>query len=86
MKTTPTCSDVFKHICENLDKELHSPQCRAMKRHMEGCSNCMTYLDSLKKTIGFYREYPIPRLTRASRKRLDTMLMMRINPRRAAKA
>lgn len=71
---------MFKHICENIDKELNSPQCRAIKRHMEGCSDCMTYLDSLKKTIGFYRQYPIPRLTKATRNRLDAMLVKNIRP------
>ncbi len=74
--TKPTCEDVFKHLCDNLDRDMNSPQCRDIKSHMDACPDCVTYLNTLKKTIGMYKEYPIPRLTQASRKRLHSLLQI----------
>jgi hypothetical protein len=64
------CRDVFNHICENLDADLNSPKCRAIRKHMEACGDCTTYLDSLKATIELYRNYPIPSLSSAAKSRL----------------
>lgn len=63
MKKKPTCSDVFKYICENLDKDIKSPYCLIIKKHLDDCPDCMTYLDGLKKIINLYRSYPDPVLS-----------------------
>ena len=41
------CKDVFEHVCENLDRDINSPECREFKRHMDQCPNCVAYLDGL---------------------------------------
>ncbi len=56
------CSTVFRYICDNLDENLDSPKCRAIRRHIDSCEDCTAYLDSLKKTIRLYRSSPSPRV------------------------
>ena len=64
------CEDVYLHICDSLDEDLGSPQCRAIKKHLERCPACQTYLSSLKATIAFYRAAPVPRLPAQAHKTL----------------
>jgi hypothetical protein len=64
------CKHIFRYICENLDQDLGSPQCREIKKHLDACPNCIAYLDSLKTTIRLYREYPHPKFTEKSREKL----------------
>jgi predicted anti-sigma-YlaC factor YlaD len=45
------CDEVYLHICDSLDEDLGSPQCRAIKKHLERCPECRSYLSSLKTTI-----------------------------------
>lgn len=65
-----THKDVLNHICENLEQKLHSPTCRAVKRHLDQCPECASYLDSLKKTVILYKRYPLPKLSKTAHKRL----------------
>jgi predicted anti-sigma-YlaC factor YlaD len=52
------CKDAYKFICDNLDQEVDSPECIEIRRHLEECPDCSSYLDSLKKTITLYRSEP----------------------------
>ncbi len=70
----PTCRDVFTHICTNLDQGIDSAECKALKLHLDGCPDCVTYLETLKETGKLYREYPVPRLTKQSRQKLLSVL------------
>jgi len=56
------CDEVYLHICDSLDENLSSPRCRAIKKHLEHCPECQTYLNSLKTTIALYRAMPEPKL------------------------
>jgi predicted anti-sigma-YlaC factor YlaD len=67
---TLNCRSVYKHICENLDADINSAQCREIRAHIAGCDNCTAYLDSLKKTVHLYRAYPTPRMPAQSHKKL----------------
>ena len=55
------CARVYRHICDNLDQRLDSPQCREIKKHLEDCPDCRAYLSSLKQTVSLYRSLPSPR-------------------------
>lgn len=64
------CTDVYLFICDNLDQKLDSPQCREIKRHLESCSDCSAYLDSVKKTVQLYRTFSIPHVPAATHRKL----------------
>ncbi len=68
------CADVYRHICDNLDQKLDSPECRAIKKHLEGCPDCQAYLASLKQTIRLYRTLPSPRVPEGLHIKLDRAL------------
>ncbi|MDO9027279.1 MAG: zf-HC2 domain-containing protein [Candidatus Roizmanbacteria bacterium] len=68
------CKQTYRFICENLDENLDSPSCLEIKKHLDGCPNCLKYLNSLKKTITLYREYKNPRFKKVSQKRLQSAL------------
>jgi anti-sigma factor RsiW len=71
-----SCKEIAKYICGELDEHIDSPKCREIKRHMEACPNCIAYLDSLKKTVHLYREYPNPTVTEQCRKELFAVLKL----------
>jgi hypothetical protein len=58
-----TCRQVFRHMCDTLGADIGSPECRAMRAHVNDCANCAAYLDSLKKTVELYASYPMPKLS-----------------------
>jgi hypothetical protein len=70
-KKKVTCKELYEHICENLDENLDSPQCKEIKAHFEDCPDCIQYLESLKTTIKLYRFYPAPRLSSGAAKIIE---------------
>lgn len=72
-----SCTDVAKHICENLDDQIHSEYCREIRRHLAECPNCTAYLDSLKKTVRLYKTEPFPRIPTGVRKHLFAVLKLK---------
>jgi predicted aldo/keto reductase-like oxidoreductase len=64
---------MFRYICENLDKNLNSPQCREIKKCLDSCPDCDAYLKSLKETILLYRQYPTPGISIKTLKKLRSM-------------
>ncbi|MBI3787476.1 MAG: zf-HC2 domain-containing protein [Ignavibacteriales bacterium] len=70
------CSDVVKHICDELDQKLNSKQCREIKKHLAKCPNCTAYLDSMTKTVRLYKLQPNPSVPQKSRKKLYAVLKL----------
>lgn len=64
------CKSVYEYICENLDADMNSAKCRAIKKHLAACPDCAAYLDSLKKTILLYKREPGPRVPLSVHRRL----------------
>lgn len=54
-----TCKEVMYHVCESLGEDLNSPQCAAIKAHLDECHGCKNYFKSVEATIDFYRKYNI---------------------------
>jgi len=52
-----TCKEVMSHICDSLGEELDSPKCIAIKNHLDECTDCRQYFNSVEKTIEFYKLY-----------------------------
>jgi predicted anti-sigma-YlaC factor YlaD len=70
MRHSASCKRTYQFICENLDQATNSPQCRAIRKHLEGCPECRTYLSSLKKTVQLYKLLPPPRVPRGVHREL----------------
>lgn len=51
------CKDVMVYICENLNEDIDSERCRAIKHHIETCDACRDYNSSIECIIDWYREY-----------------------------
>jgi len=64
------CSEVYRHICDNLDQRLRTRRCREIRLHLGACPDCRAYLASLKSTVVLYRSVPSPGLTKAAHDRL----------------
>ncbi len=82
MKTKPAskihCDEVTKYICENLDEQLNSRKCRAIKKHLETCPKCSKDLAGLKRVIALYRKETVPRISPAIEKRLFATLNLKL--------
>ncbi len=79
-----TCIDVYRHICDNLDRELDSPECREIRRHIGTCPECQAYLDSMKQTVFLYKSIPTPGVPRSLHARL--LKSISITPQRKLRA
>jgi anti-sigma factor RsiW len=80
------CKDVYRFICDNLDQPVDSPECAAMRKHMEGCEDCRAYLDSLKQTIALYRTVPVESVPEAVHRRLMNALQECVGPAAASRS
>jgi hypothetical protein len=69
-KRKKSCGRMVKNICDSLGESSDSPQCRALKLHLEECPDCREYLRSIRTTISLYKEYPTPPLTPKDRHKL----------------
>lgn len=58
-KQQVSCKDVMHHVCESLGEDLSSPQCSAIKAHLDECTGCQDYFKSVEATIDFYRKYNV---------------------------
>jgi len=72
------CNEVAKYVCENLDEQLNSRKCRAIKKHLQICPKCAKQLDSLKKTVFLYRNCPTPGISAQTHKKLMAGLSLMI--------
>jgi len=66
-----SCEEVHEHICDNLDEELNSPNCKAIKMHLIECPDCAAYLKSMKTAIYLYKEYPSPQLPESAKRAIE---------------
>ena len=72
------CSEATEFICENLDEQLDSAKCRAIKKHLQTCATCSKDLADLKRIIALYRRESSPRLSHAIEKRIFAALMLKL--------
>jgi 4-hydroxy-3-methylbut-2-en-1-yl diphosphate synthase IspG/GcpE len=68
------CTEVAKYVCENLDEQLNSRKCQAIKKHLQTCPQCTKNLTDLKKVIALYRKESDPHLPQAIQKKLFATL------------
>jgi hypothetical protein len=64
------CRDLLNGLSEFIDGEASAALCAEIKRHMIGCKKCRIVVDTLCKTIEFYRLLPGPKMNDNIRERL----------------
>lgn len=45
------CRQLFAQLSEFLDQRLPAPDCHRISRHLEGCPNCIHFLNDLRQAI-----------------------------------
>ena len=58
-KVIVNCKDVMQHICESLGEDLNFERCLAIKMHLDECTNCQNYFETVEFTIDCYRKFNI---------------------------
>ena len=56
-KDKVNCKEVMQHVCESLGEDLNSDRCVAIKKHLDDCSGCQSYFETVEITIDYYRKY-----------------------------
>ncbi len=69
----PNCKDVMQHICESLGEDLESDKCAAIKYHLDNCTDCQKYFNTVGLTINYYKKYNV-QITDDIHKRLMSFL------------
>ena len=64
------CREVFAMLSAYLDLELPPETCQMIEAHLAGCSPCIDFTESLRKTVAICRQYqpaelPAPMATQA---------------------
>jgi len=53
-----SCRELFERLSEYVDGELSQEICQEIQRHMEGCTPCVAFAKTLKKTAEMCRRLP----------------------------
>lgn len=51
------CVNVLKHVCGDKDIYADTPFCKEIRKHLEHCTGCTNFLQSINKTIKLYQMY-----------------------------
>jgi len=51
------CKEVFSLLSEYLNLELPPEACQEIETHLAGCSPCIEFAESLRKTVELCRRY-----------------------------
>lgn len=58
MKPPKKCLILFARLSEYLDGELTARESQTIRKHLDGCMNCKSFLKTLEKTVELCRQYP----------------------------
>jgi RNA polymerase sigma-70 factor (ECF subfamily) len=53
--THDNCADLLAQLNAYVDGELQAELCHELERHLAGCTDCQTVIDTLAHTINLYR-------------------------------
>jgi Putative zinc-finger len=62
---TLECAEIFEHLSQYLDHEVTDEIAECMAAHISGCAPCVSFLESLRKSIALCAEYDSPATPRA---------------------
>jgi hypothetical protein len=52
-----TCKATIRMICEFLEGRLSAPVALAMRKHIDGCTNCRVVLEAAQRTLEVYFDH-----------------------------
>ncbi|GEM_PF-820575 len=52
------CVEVYQFLIDELDEHLDDPSRESIKMHLRECHDCITVLETLKKTVHLYKSQP----------------------------
>jgi anti-sigma factor RsiW len=70
------CKDLLGQLSAYLDGELEAALCDEIERHMADCENCRIVVNTLEKTVAFYRAMPAPEMPAEVAERLFQKLKL----------
>jgi len=78
---TGKCQEVFSLLSAYLNLELPPDACQEIESHLAGCSPCIEFAESLRKTVALCRSYeptpmPAPISEQARQQLLDAYQKM----------
>ena len=56
------CKAIFERLSEYLDEELDPELCANVEQHMDGCTPCQKYFESLRRTVTALHDVESPRI------------------------
>ncbi len=68
------CRDLLDGLSDFLDGEASAESCAEIRRHMADCKKCRIVVDTLGRTVKFYRQLPKAEMTEEARERLYKVL------------
>ncbi|MBW7889040.1 MAG: hypothetical protein H3C35_11895 [Bacteroidetes bacterium] len=72
-----SCADIYRHLCENLDSQFETEECKRIREHIEQCDTCSALLDSLKKTVYLYKQETVPAMPKTLEKKLFAVIKLK---------
>ncbi|MDK2741519.1 MAG: zf-HC2 domain-containing protein [Nitrospira sp.] len=61
------CLNILRKLSAYIDDELSGSICREIRRHLGACSNCETFVASLRQIVSLCRRSQVPTLSTAER-------------------
>ncbi|MGE0464183.1 MAG: sigma-70 family RNA polymerase sigma factor [Vicinamibacterales bacterium] len=58
----PPCPDVVTMFSRHLEGEIDRTVCERMEQHLERCAYCRGVCESLRRTLAFCRQSPVPQV------------------------
>ncbi|MCC6682600.1 MAG: zf-HC2 domain-containing protein [Phycisphaeraceae bacterium] len=68
------CDDMLKMINRYVDGEIDPSMCANLERHLAECNPCRVVVDTLRKTVQFYKGDQMTELPIQFKKKLDDAL------------
>ncbi len=51
------CNRVFALLSEYLDRELPPADCERLEQHLNGCPECIEFVESLRRSVKLCRQF-----------------------------
>jgi len=54
------CAEIFAKLSQDLDRESPPATCGYIEEHLRDCPECIQFVESLKRSVEFCRQYGAP--------------------------